>query len=63
MQTFVKASKQANAAAKVSYIVRQLIAKRLKPFSDGEFMKECTDAVIDCMCPEKKQFFANINLS
>ena len=40
-----------------------LITKRSKPFSDGEFEKECFHRVADATCPEKKEQFAKISLS
>ena len=40
-----------------------LIGKRMKPFSDGEFVKDCLLAVVDIVCPEKKQLFSDISLS
>ena len=46
-----------------SYIVAEAIAKRCKPFSDGEFVKECFLRVADVLCPEKKEQFEQISLS
>ena len=40
-----------------------MIAKRLKPFTDGEFVKECILTVVDIVCPDKKHLFENISLS
>ena len=37
--------------------------KKSKPFSDGEFVKECIVRVADFLCPEKKETFAKISLS
>ena len=39
-----------------------MIAKKSKPFSDGEFVKECLHRVADVLCPEKEQF-GQISLS
>ena len=35
----------------------------MKPLSDGEFIKECINAVVDIVCPEKSHLFSNISLS
>ena len=39
-----------------SYVASPLIAKRMKPFIDGKFVKECLMAVAIIVCPEKGQF-------
>ena len=38
-----------------SYAVAKVIAKRSKPLSDEEFMKDCFLCVADFMFPEKKE--------
>jgi hypothetical protein len=35
--------------------VSEIIPKRLKPYSDGEFVKECLEVVGDIICPDKKK--------
>ena len=45
------------------YDVSALIAQRLKPFSDGEFVRDCLPAIACIVCPEKKSLFENIRLS
>ena len=35
----------------------------MKPFTDGEFVKECLLTAVDFVCPEKKSLFADISLS
>jgi len=40
---------------KASYLVAELLAKKSKPFADGEFIKECIVRVADVICPEKKR--------
>jgi hypothetical protein len=39
---------------KATYSVSKIIAKRLKPYPDGEFVKECLEVVGDIIRPEKK---------
>ena len=55
---------QANEnSSKASYEVAKLIAKHSKPFTDGKFVKECLMKIVENICPEKKQEFANVCLS
>ena len=58
-----KVSLQQESVVKASYLVAEIIAKKSKPFADGEFMKECIVRVADVICPEKKETFAKISLS
>ena len=44
-------------------VVSSLIAKRMKPFTDAEFIKECTLAIANEVRPEKKLLFESIPLS
>lgn len=60
---FVKANREMECVVKASFYISEIIAKKLKPFSDGEFVKECIDAAVDCLCPEKKQLFSGISIS
>ena len=46
-----------------SYEVSKLIAEKMKPFCDGEFIKECLLKVEDVVCLEKKDLFSGISLS
>lgn len=50
------------STVKVSYVLSQMIAKSSKPFSEGDFIKDCLLTVSEITCPEKKQLFANISL-
>ena len=40
-------------AARGSFHVSNLLANKLQPFSDGEFVKECMNILVDKICPEK----------
>ena len=51
---FTKGSHKATGIVHASYIISELIAKKLKEFSDGEFVKECLVAAAEVLCPEKK---------
>jgi len=39
---------------KVSYIGGHKVAKQCKPFSDGEFEKECLVDIAELLCPNKQ---------
>ena len=34
------------------------LQKNMKPFTDGDFVKDCLMAVVEVVCPEKKNHFA-----
>jgi hypothetical protein len=58
-----KASSESITVTKASYVVSSLIAKKSKPFIDGEFIKECLESVADIMYPNEKTDFSTISLS
>lgn len=60
---FQKGKKESEAAVLASYAVSEMIAKAGKPFTDGEFLKDCILKVSEIMCPEKRSLFSNISLS
>ena len=62
-QQFYKPSHENQKLTKVSYVVSDIIAKRLKPHTDGEFVKECFQAFTDIVCPEKKATVSKLCLS
>ena len=47
----------------VSYEMRDLIAREMKSFSDGEFLKRGILIAVNALCPEKIHLFSNISLS
>nr|CAI5833566.1 unnamed protein product [Callosobruchus analis] len=51
--SFTKLKTEQEAATRASFRVAFEIAKRGKPFTDGEMIKECIIAVVEEMCPEK----------
>ncbi|KAM4620367.1 general transcription factor II-I repeat domain-containing protein 2 [Polymixia lowei] len=59
---FTKAKSPSEAAVKASFIVAGEIAKSGRPFSEGEFLKNCMTKVCDVVCPDKKQGFADLSL-
>ena len=60
---FTKRNTEAQNNVRASFEVSSLIASRLKPFTDGEFVKDCLLAVVDVVCPEKKSLFEAVSLS
>ncbi|KAI7790569.1 general transcription factor II-I repeat domain-containing protein 2 [Triplophysa rosa] len=62
-QQFFRANKAQENSTLASYEVAHLIAQHGKPFTDGEFVKECLMKVATIICPEKMQDFKNISLS
>ena len=40
-------------AARASFLVSNVLAKKLRPFSDGELVKEFMDILVEKICPEK----------
>ena len=60
---FKKQNVETEKNTKASYVVSSLIAKKMKPFTDGEFVKECLMNVVEVVCPENRTLFENISLS
>ncbi|KAE9526173.1 hypothetical protein AGLY_013804 [Aphis glycines] len=56
-----KVTSESLTVTKASYVVSSLIAKKSKPFIDGEFIKECLESVAVVMCPDKKTDFSRID--
>ena len=48
--------------ARASFHISNLVTKKLKPFSDGEFVKECMDILVENICLKKCSLFVNILL-
>ncbi|XP_030613825.1 general transcription factor II-I repeat domain-containing protein 2 [Archocentrus centrarchus] len=62
-QYFFRANKAQENATVASYEIAQLIAQHGKPFSDGDFIKQCLTKVAGIMCPEKLQEFSSVSMS
>ncbi|XP_075769679.1 general transcription factor II-I repeat domain-containing protein 2-like isoform X1 [Pelodiscus sinensis] len=60
-QLFQKVRKESVVLA--SYAVSEMIAKCGKPFTDGEFIKQCIVKVSEFVCPDRRDVFSNISLS
>lgn len=62
-QLFTWACESNESVTKASYEVAMLIAKHGKPFTEGTFIKDCVMKMVENICPEKKQEFANVCLA
>lgn len=63
-QKFFKvANSNSETATKVSFCIAEAIAKRGKPFSDGEFIKDCLRMFINATAPDKLSVVENTSLS
>ncbi|KAK0154547.1 General transcription factor II-I repeat domain-containing protein 2 [Merluccius polli] len=60
---FRKPTDEADKAVKASYTLSEMIARAGKPFTEGEFIKECMLQAASIVCPEKRAQFASISLS
>jgi hypothetical protein len=52
----IKSTNDSEIAVKASYAISKIIAKWLKPYSSGEFVKECLEVVGNIIYPEKNNF-------
>lgn len=63
-QSMFKTFHQTNEdATRISFLIAEEIAKRGKPFLDGEFVKDCLDIFCSVACPDKKTVLDNVSLS
>ncbi|KAG0729770.1 General transcription factor II-I repeat domain-containing protein 2 [Chionoecetes opilio] len=60
---FRKQTAEADKVTRASYEVSCLLARLMKPFTDGDFIKECIMVVMDSLCPEKRSAFESVSLS
>ena len=60
---FRKQTAEADKIVRASYDVSRILARWMKPFSDGDFIKECHVAVVDSVCPEQRSVFESVSLS
>ncbi|KAG9278014.1 general transcription factor II-I repeat domain-containing protein 2-like [Astyanax mexicanus] len=61
--SFIKQKHLNISSVRASFQVAKLIASSGKPFTDGEFVKQCLTAVVKEMCPEKADLFSAVSLS
>ncbi|KAK0144404.1 General transcription factor II-I repeat domain-containing protein 2A [Merluccius polli] len=48
---------------RASFVVSELIATKLKPHAEGEFVKECLVAAAELLTPDKVKLFQSVSLS
>ncbi|GFY49036.1 uncharacterized protein TNIN_171661 [Trichonephila inaurata madagascariensis] len=59
---FHKQTAQSNSIVSASFRVSHIIAKIMKPFTDGNYIKDCLIAVVEKICKEKLDLFTQISL-
>ncbi|UYV71170.1 hypothetical protein LAZ67_8001999 [Cordylochernes scorpioides] len=60
---FTKLSQESEAAVHASYALSEMIAKHSKPFTEGDFIKECLIKAAEIVCPGSVKTFQAISLS
>lgn len=60
---FRKVKSDSDMILRASYVVCHKIAKKSKPFTDGEFVKHCIKGVVEVICPEKGKEVDKLSLS
>ncbi|UYV67142.1 hypothetical protein LAZ67_4004063 [Cordylochernes scorpioides] len=60
---FTKVSQESEAAVHASYVLSEMIAKHSKPFTEGDFIKECLIKAAEIICPGSVKTFQAISLS
>ena len=60
---FKKSNQESKASTDASYVVATEIAKRGKPFLEGQFAKDSMLKVAEIVCPDKLRAFQNVSLS
>ena len=59
---FTSSFQQSSTIVKASYSVALLIEKKLKPFLNGEIVKECLEAVIQDVLPVKSKLYSTVGV-
>ncbi|KAI6659665.1 EPM2A-interacting protein 1-like [Oopsacas minuta] len=60
---FKKVDTSRKSVTAARYFISNIIAKRMKPFTDGEYIKECLTVFMDKCCPDKKDLVQQLSLS
>lgn len=61
--SFTRQNAESELSVKASYIIAEKIAKMSKPFTDGEFVKDCMESAAEILCPTQKHLFSKVSLS
>ncbi|UYV68357.1 hypothetical protein LAZ67_5004044 [Cordylochernes scorpioides] len=56
-------SQESETAVHASYVLSEMIAKHSKPFTEGDFIKECLIKAAEIVCPGSVKTFQAISLS
>lgn len=62
-EMFTKGKKESEKLLNASLVISHKIAKKLKPYKDGEYIKEVLKIVAEIICPEYTNSFEKICLS
>lgn len=60
---FRRVTDDSEIAVKASFDVSKILVKKMKPFKDGEIVKECLEEVPNIAFPEKKSIISKISLN
>ncbi len=60
---FRKQTDTCDANSRASYEFAGILAVNMKPLTDGEIVKDCVLAVMECVCPEKQVVATSVSLS
>ena len=63
LMMFLKKPTECAANTRASYEVSLMIARHLKPFFNGKFVKSCMLVTVNAICPEKKDLISKVSLS
>jgi hypothetical protein len=60
---FTRPHRDRDNVIQTSYVVSELIAKKLRPHVGGEFVKECMVAAVELLASDKVKLFQSVRLS
>ena len=60
---FTRKSQETKCLTRASCKVAQIIAKSSRPFTDGDFVRECLQSICTEICPENASVFSKVPLS
>ncbi|KAM4021765.1 general transcription factor II-I repeat domain-containing protein 2-like [Anomaloglossus baeobatrachus] len=60
---FSSINKASESSVKASFVLSNMIAKYSRPFTEGQFIKDCFVKASEILCPDKTKLFEGISLS
>ncbi|XP_075207832.1 general transcription factor II-I repeat domain-containing protein 2-like [Anomaloglossus baeobatrachus] len=60
---FSSINKASETSVKASFVLSNMIAKSSRPFTEGQFIKDCFVKASEILCPDKTKLFEGISLS